>query len=53
MNIFGIDNHKMVHEDGLTQVEFLKHVPLITISVWRNISGAAVDGVGIPVEKQA
>ena len=50
IEIIGIVDHKICHEDELEYHQFEKHT-LVTTSAWRNASNSPVGGVGILVNK--
>ena len=51
LNILGIVDHKLVHDDDEIQTEQLNKCTLITSSAWRNADGASSGGVGMLVSK--
>ena len=51
LNILGIIDHKLVHEDDNIQTEQLDNCTLITSSAWRNANGASCGGVGLLVSR--
>ena len=53
LNILGIVDHKIVHDDDPTKIENLQRCTLITTSAWRNTNGAAAGGVGILVDSHS
>ena len=52
VNILGINDHKIVHEDELVKIEHINGCTLISSSVWRTSNGAAQGGVGILIDRQ-
>ena len=50
LNILGIVDHKLVHEEE-TLTKKLDKCPLITSSAWRNSNGASNGGVGLLLNK--
>ena len=53
MEILGIQEHRIVHQDPIRMEKFTKGVHLITASAWRNGAGAATGGVGFMITKKA
>ena len=51
MNILGIVDHKLVHDDDEIQTEQLNKCTLITSSAWRNANSPSSGGVGLLVSK--
>ena len=52
LNILGIIDHKIVHEDDPVLIQQLDNCTLITSSAWRNSNGATSGGVGLLVSKK-
>ena len=53
LDILGIVDHKIVHEDDPVLIQQLDNCMLITTSAWRNSNGAASGGVGVVVSNKA
>ena len=53
MNIMGLQEHRIVHDEPIKIEKFAKGVCLITSSAWRNSMGASTGGVGFLVTKKA
>ena len=51
INILGIVDHKIVHNDDTILTEELNNCTLITSSAWRNANNSASGGVGLLVNK--
>jgi len=52
LDILGIVDHKIVHEEEAVRIENLDRCTLITTSAWRNSNGATGGGIGILVNRQ-
>ena len=52
IDILGIIDHKLVHEDNDVSIKKLDRCTLITTSAWRNANNAASGGVGILVSNK-
>ena len=50
LNILGIVDHKIVHDDDPTKSKNLHRCTLITTRAWRNNNGTVAGGVGILVD---
>ena len=53
MEILGIQEHRIVHQEPIRIEKFKKGVTLVTISAWRNGAGAATGGVGFLLTSRA
>ena len=53
MEILGIQEHRIVHQEPIRIEKFKKGVSLVTISAWRNGAGAATGGVGFLLTSRA
>ena len=53
LDILGVVDHKIVHEEEQIRRENLGNCTLITTSTWRNSNGAAAGGVGVLVSRHA
>ncbi len=53
MEILGIQEHRIVHQEPIRIEKFKKGVCLVTVSAWRNNAGAANGGVGFLLTSKA
>jgi hypothetical protein len=53
VEILGVQEHRIVHEEPIKIEKFKKGICLITTSAWRNAVGASNGGVGIMVTRRA
>ena len=53
MEVLGVQEHRIIHEEPIKIEKFKKGVCLITSSAWRNSGGASNGGVGFMVTKKA
>ena len=53
MEILGIQEHRIVHQEPIRIEKFKKGVTLVTVSAWRNGAGAATGGVGFLLTSRA
>ena len=53
MEILGIQEHRIVHQEPIRIEKFKKGVTLVTTSAWRNGAGAATGGVGFLMKSKA
>lgn len=53
MEILGVQEHRIVHQEPIRMENFKKGVCLITSSAWRNNRGASNGGVGLMVTRRA
>ena len=53
MEILGIQEHRIVHQEPIRIEKFKKGVCLVTVSAWRNGAGAANGGVGFLLTSKA
>ena len=53
MEILGIQEHRIVHQEPIKIEKFKEGVSLVTVSAWRNGAGAATGGVGFLLTRRA
>ena len=53
LEILGVQEHRVIHQEPIRMEKFAKGTCLITSSGWRNERDAAQGGVGIMVTKRA
>ena len=53
IQILGIQEHRIVHEEPIRMEKLNKGACLVTTSAWRNSSGASTGGVGFMVTREA
>ena len=53
MEILGIQEHRIVHQEPIKIEKFKEGVSLVTVSAWRNGAGAATGGVGFLLSSRA
>ena len=53
LEIVGIQEHRIVHQEPIRIEKFKKGVSLVTVSAWRNGAGAATGGVGFLMSSRA
>ena len=53
LEVLGIQEHRIVHEEPIRIEKFKGGVSLITVSAWRNGAGAATGGVGFMLTSKA
>ena len=53
MEILGIHEHRIVHQEPIRIEKFKEGATLVTVSAWRNGAGAATGGVGFLLSRRA
>ncbi|KAL5260700.1 hypothetical protein ACHWQZ_G010752 [Mnemiopsis leidyi] len=53
VEVLGVQEHRIVHEEPIRIEKFKGGVSLITVSAWRNGAGAATGGVGFMLSSKA
>ena len=53
MEILGIQEHRIVHQEPIRIEKFKEGAALVTVSAWRNGAGAATGGVGFLLSRRA